>query len=116
MRTDFLKGNQGVRRSWVNSNYLRNPLVTIDGERGTKICHQVFLPERMGIEKIHQELMSTLENDAYGLSQMKIWSQRFRPRVLSCMTFLVPDEHPSLCNRRLMLKHFSKGITSQVPA
>jgi hypothetical protein len=42
--------------------------VTIDGEKGTKIYRRAFLAGRMGIQKIHQELMSTLGDDAYGLS------------------------------------------------
>jgi hypothetical protein len=58
--------------------------MTIDRKRGTKICHQGFLTERTGIENIHQELMSTLGDDAYGLSQIKTWLQRFRTRDLSC--------------------------------
>jgi hypothetical protein len=36
--TDFPKENQGVRQALINSDSLRNPLVTIDGERGTEIC------------------------------------------------------------------------------
>jgi hypothetical protein len=32
----------------------------MDGERGTKIDYQVLLVERIGIKKIHQELMGTL--------------------------------------------------------
>jgi hypothetical protein len=84
--------------------------VTIDGERGTKICRQVFLAERMGTEKIHQELMRTLGDNVYGLSQIKIWFQRFTTVDLSCMTFLVRDNHPSLWDGRL--RHFSKGIIS----
>jgi hypothetical protein len=51
MITDFPKENEGVRQALINSVGLRNPLVTIEGERGTKLCRQVFLAERMGIEK-----------------------------------------------------------------
>jgi hypothetical protein len=48
--TDFPKENEGVREGLVNSDSLRDPLVTIDGERRAKIYRQVFLAERMGIE------------------------------------------------------------------
>jgi hypothetical protein len=47
--TDFPKENQGVRQALINSDSLRKPLVTIDGKRGTMICRQVFMAERMGI-------------------------------------------------------------------
>jgi hypothetical protein len=49
--TDFPKENQGVREALINSENLGNTFVTIDGERGTQICRQVFLAERLGIEK-----------------------------------------------------------------
>jgi hypothetical protein len=49
--TDCPKENQGARQTLTNSDSLRNPLATIDGERGAKICRQVFLAERIGIEK-----------------------------------------------------------------
>jgi hypothetical protein len=42
-----------------------------------------FLAERMGVEKVHQELMNTLRDDAYGMSQIKIWLQTFRTGDLS---------------------------------
>jgi hypothetical protein len=51
VKADFPKENQGVRQTLINSYSLRNPSVGIDGERGTKICRQVLLAERMGIEK-----------------------------------------------------------------
>jgi hypothetical protein len=54
----------------------------------------------MGTEKIHQELMNTLGDNAYGLSQIKIWFQRFTTVDLSCMTFLVRDNYPSLWDGR----------------
>jgi hypothetical protein len=56
----------------------------IDGDRGTKIYRQVFVAEKMGIEKIYQELMSILGDDAHWLSQIKTWLQRFRTGDLSC--------------------------------
>jgi hypothetical protein len=37
-----------------------------------------------GSKKIHQELMSTLGDDTYRLSQIKIWLRRFRTGDLSC--------------------------------
>jgi hypothetical protein len=49
--TDFRKENQGLRPDLINSDRLRNPLVTIDGETGTKIFRQLFLAERMGTKK-----------------------------------------------------------------
>jgi hypothetical protein len=49
--TDFPRENQEVRQALINWDSLRNPLLTIDEERGTKICHEGFLAERMGIEK-----------------------------------------------------------------
>jgi hypothetical protein len=49
--TDVPKEKQGVRQALINSDSLRNPLVTTDGERGIKFCCQVFLAEKMGIEK-----------------------------------------------------------------
>jgi hypothetical protein len=39
--------------------------------------------ERMGIEKIHQDLISTLGDNACGLSHIRIWLQRFRTGDLS---------------------------------
>jgi hypothetical protein len=49
--TSFPKEDQEVRQALVNSDSLRNSLVTIDGERETKICHHVFRAEGMRIEK-----------------------------------------------------------------
>jgi transposase len=37
-----------------------------------------------GAKRIHEELMSTLGDDSYGVSQMKIWLQKFRDGDLSC--------------------------------
>jgi hypothetical protein len=85
--TDFPKDNQGVRQALINSDRLLNPLVTMDGKRETKICRQAFLVERMGIEKIRQELTRTLGDDACGLNQIKIWLKRFRTGDLSCSNF-----------------------------
>jgi hypothetical protein len=78
MITDFPKENQGVRQALITSDSLQNPLVTADGERGTKICSQVFLAEGMGIEKDPSRADEHIWDDAYGLSQIKIWLHRFR--------------------------------------
>jgi hypothetical protein len=74
----------------------------------------------MGIEKVHQELMGTLGDDADGLSQIKIWLQRFRTGDLSCndlpragrpLLTLGPSvvafvqKHP-FANARKIAKHF----------
>jgi hypothetical protein len=91
----FPKEKQGVRQALINSDSLRNPLMTIDGERGTNICCQVFLADRIGIEKIHQELMSTLEDNAYGLFQVKIWLHRFRTGDLAYSN-IPPARRPPL--------------------
>jgi hypothetical protein len=37
-----------------------------------------------GAKRIHEELMSTLGDDSYGVSQIKIWLQKFRNCDLSC--------------------------------
>jgi hypothetical protein len=44
----------------------------MDGERGIKIPHEIFLDEELGLKKIHEELVTTLEANAYGQSQIKI--------------------------------------------
>jgi hypothetical protein len=63
--------------------------VTIDGERRTRICRQVFWLKGWASKKNHQELMAKLGDDASGLSQIKIWLQRFRTGNLHPVTFLV---------------------------
>jgi hypothetical protein len=40
--------------------------------------------EGRGAKGIHEELMSTLGDDSYGVSQIKIWLQKFRNGDLSC--------------------------------
>jgi hypothetical protein len=37
-----------------------------------------------GAKRIHEELMSTLGDDSYTVSQIKIWLQKFRNGDLSC--------------------------------
>jgi hypothetical protein len=94
--------------------------VAIDGAGRTKICRQVFWLTGWGSKKIYQGLMSTLGDNAYGLSQIKIWLQRFRTGDLSCSDLprvggppltLVPQVEASLqkCSfpsARIIAKHF----------
>jgi hypothetical protein len=73
-----------------------------------------------GSKKMRQELMNALGDDVYRLSQIKIWSQRFRTRVFSCSdlpragrppltlrphveAFLQKDPFISAC---IIVKHF----------
>jgi hypothetical protein len=37
-----------------------------------------------GAKRTHEELMRTLGDDSYGVSQIKIWLQKFRNGDLSC--------------------------------
>jgi hypothetical protein len=37
-----------------------------------------------GTKRIHEELMNTLGNDSYAVSQIKFWLQKFRNSDLSC--------------------------------
>jgi hypothetical protein len=59
-------------------------LSSIDGERGTKNPHQIFLDEELRLKKIHQELVARLGADAYGRSQIKIWLHKFRNGNFFC--------------------------------
>jgi hypothetical protein len=43
----------------------------MDGERRTKISHQIVSDEELEPKKIHEEVMTTLGADAYGRSQTK---------------------------------------------
>jgi hypothetical protein len=43
-----------------------------------------FWMEGWGAKLIYEELMSTLGNDAYGPSRIKIWLRRFESGDLSC--------------------------------
>jgi hypothetical protein len=43
------------------------------GQGRPKIPDQIFLDQRIGRKKVHEELTSTLGDDAYGRSQFKIW-------------------------------------------
>jgi hypothetical protein len=51
---------------------------TIHWQGGPKIRHWILLDERMVAKKIHLALTATLGDDAYGLSQIKVWLQGFR--------------------------------------
>jgi hypothetical protein len=66
----------------------RSDLVTLRkyviGDKCTKICHQLFVDERLEIKKIHEELITALGDDAYHLLQIKTWLQRFKNDDLSC--------------------------------
>jgi hypothetical protein len=55
-----------------------------DGERGTKIPHQIFLDELLGSKNVRQELVSTLGDDGYGRFQIKTWLQKFGNGNISC--------------------------------
>jgi hypothetical protein len=61
----------------LNLSSFQSALSRIDRERGTKIVHQLFLGEELEFKKIHQKLATTFGADAYGLSQIKIWLQKF---------------------------------------
>jgi transposase len=49
-----------------------------------KFVVKFFWMKGWGSKTVHQERMSTPGDDAYGLSQIKIWLQRFRTAGLSC--------------------------------
>jgi hypothetical protein len=54
-----------------------------------------------GSKKIHQKLMSTLGDDAYGLSQIKIWLWRLRTGDLSGGDFLRVGQSPLTLERQV---------------
>jgi hypothetical protein len=54
-----------------------------------------------GSKEIHQGLMSTLGDDAYGLSQVKIWLQRFGTGYLSCSDLPHAGRPPLILGRRV---------------
>jgi hypothetical protein len=43
-------------------------------------------------KRIHEELMGTLGDDSYTVSQIKIWLQKFRNGDLSCRDSPRPDD------------------------
>jgi hypothetical protein len=45
-----------------------------------------------GAKRIHNELMSTLGDDSYGVSQIKIWLQKFRNSDLPAKTLRAPED------------------------
>jgi hypothetical protein len=71
-------------------------------------------------KKNHQGLMIILGDDAYGLSQIKIWLQRFRTGYLSCSDLPRAESPPltfgpqveaffqryPLASARIITKHF----------
>jgi hypothetical protein len=67
-----------------------------------------------GSKKIHQELISTFGDDAYGLSHIKFGCRGSQSGIFHTVSFLVRDHHPLLWDRRL--RHFSKSTLSQVTA
>jgi hypothetical protein len=48
---NFLKYNYQIKSMVLNLSCLQKTLSTIEGERGTKIPHQIFLGEEMGFNK-----------------------------------------------------------------
>jgi hypothetical protein len=70
--------------------------------------------ERMGTQKIHQELMNTLGDDAYRLSQIKIWLPRFRIGDLSCSDLSRAGQ--PLLTLGSQVEVFLQKYLSQVPA
>jgi hypothetical protein len=44
-----------------------------------------------GAKRIHEELMSTLGDDSYAVSQIKIWIQKLRNGIYPAKTLRVPD-------------------------
>jgi hypothetical protein len=51
MIMNILKSNYGIRKMVLNLSCLQSPLAAKDGERGTKIPHQIFLHEALGLTK-----------------------------------------------------------------
>jgi hypothetical protein len=72
---------------YADKKIRRSELVTLRkyviDDKCTKIYHPIFLDERLGIKKIHEELIPTLGDDTYRLSQIKAWLQRFKNGDLS---------------------------------
>jgi hypothetical protein len=90
----FHEPNRRRREALLNLPSLQRTLSTINGERGTKIRHSLFLDQRLGRERIHQELVTTLRDDAYGASEVKTWFQKFRNRDISCKDVPRPGPPP----------------------
>jgi hypothetical protein len=78
----------------------------IDGESGITICVKFLWLKEWGSTKIHQELTSTLKDDAYGLSQIKSGCRGSESGIFHALNFVVRDAHPSIWDRRL--RRFSK--------
>jgi hypothetical protein len=51
-----------------------------------------FWMKDWGVKGIHEELVTTLGEEAYEESQIKIWLQKFRNGDLSCKDVPGPDD------------------------
>jgi hypothetical protein len=49
-----------------------------------------FWTKSWGSKQIHEELITTLGDDAYHLSQIKIWLQRFKMMICPARIILAP--------------------------
>jgi hypothetical protein len=114
--TDFPKGNQGGRQAVINSDSLQNAFVMIDGERGTKICRQVFLAESMGIEKDPSET----DKHARGRCLRAVSDQILVAEIQNRGSFM---QSPSsggrttlILGRQVEIEAFLQKCLSQVPA
>jgi hypothetical protein len=81
--------------------------LTIDGERGTKIPHQIFLDEELGLKKTHQELVTTLELMRAAGSTLKSGSQNLETATCPARMVRAPGRRPSPWGRSL--RHFFKS-------
>jgi hypothetical protein len=45
-----------------------------------------------GAKRIHEELIITLGDDSHGVSQIKIWIQKFRTVIYLAKTLRAPDD------------------------
>jgi transposase len=53
-------------------------------KEGQKFAMKFLGLKDWGAKRIHEELMSTLGDDSYTVSQIKTWLQKFRNGDLSC--------------------------------
>jgi hypothetical protein len=68
----------------LNLSRLQCTVSMIDGERGTKIPHQLFLDEDLGTKRTNEELVITVGADAHARPQIKIWLRKFSNNESSC--------------------------------
>jgi hypothetical protein len=68
--------------------------MSIDGERGAKICRQVFLAEMMGIEKNPSGADEYTQGRCLRAASDQIWLQRFRTGDLSCSDLICAGRPP----------------------